>query len=102
MVGKPSLSRGTGAFCTIFDSAFQGPIPCPTTRGNRSNRLVRDLPVIRRAPKTGTLFMLEELPFEGRRRWYCDLDGADAPSFDDLEEAVIWGLDRAAGVVVRR
>ena len=57
--------------------------------------------MIRRAPKTGTLFVLEEVPFEGRRRWYCDLDGADAPSFDDLDEAVVWGLDRAAGVVVR-
>ncbi len=57
--------------------------------------------MIRRAPKTGTLFVLEEVPFEGRRRWCCHLDGADAPSFDDLEEAVIWGLDRAAGVVVR-
>jgi hypothetical protein len=57
--------------------------------------------VIRRAPKTGTLFVLEEVPFKGRRRCYCHLDGADAPSFDDLEEAVIWGLDRAAGVVVR-
>jgi len=57
--------------------------------------------VIRRAPKTGTLFVLEEVPFEGRRRWYCDLDGADAPSFGDLDEAVVWGLDRAAGVVVR-
>jgi len=57
--------------------------------------------VIRRAPKTGTLFVLEEVPFECRRRWYCDLDGADPPSFDDLDEAAVWGLDRAAGVVVR-
>ena len=45
--------------------------------------------------------MLEEVPFEEIRRWYCHLDGADAPSFDDLEEAVTWGLDPAAGVVVR-
>jgi hypothetical protein len=51
--------------------------------------------------KTGTFFVFEEVPFEGRRRWYGDWDGADAPSFDDLEEAVSWGLDRAAGVVVR-
>lgn len=57
--------------------------------------------MIRRAPKTGILFVLEEVPFEGRRRWYCHLDGADGPSFDHLEEAVIWGLDCAAGVVVR-
>lgn len=49
--------------------------------------------------RTGTFFVLEEEP--PRRRWYCHWDGADAPGFDSVDDAVAWGLQRARGVVVR-
>jgi hypothetical protein len=49
----------------------------------------------------GTLFVLEEQPPTTRLRWYCHWDGESAPGFDSVEEAVIWGLERASGVIVR-
>lgn len=55
----------------------------------------------REEARGGTLFVLEELPSPGRRRWFCHLDGLDAPSFDDVGAAIEWGLVHAHGVVVR-
>jgi hypothetical protein len=51
--------------------------------------------------RRGTLFVLEEQPPTTRLRWYCHGDVENAPGFDSVEEAVIWGLERASGVVVR-
>lgn len=50
--------------------------------------------------RRGTLFVLEDLPPD-RPRWFCHWDGAPAPGFDNLEDAVSWGLKRARTVVVR-
>jgi hypothetical protein len=49
----------------------------------------------------GALFVLEDDPPPTRLRWFCDWDGDAAPGFDDVDEAVAWGLARASGVVVR-
>jgi hypothetical protein len=49
----------------------------------------------------GRLFVLEDDPPPTRPRWFCDWDGNAAPGFDDLDQAVAWGLARARGVVVR-
>jgi hypothetical protein len=51
--------------------------------------------------RSGTLFVLEEDPPSDRARWYCHVDGEDAPGFDSADEAVEWGLRHARGVVVR-
>jgi hypothetical protein len=51
--------------------------------------------------RSGTLFVLEEDPPSDRRRWYCHWNGADAPGFDSVDDAVAWGLQRARGVVIR-
>jgi hypothetical protein len=51
--------------------------------------------------RSGTLFVLKEDPPSDRARWYCHLDGEDAPGFDSVDEAVEWGLQRATGVVIR-
>lgn len=51
--------------------------------------------------RRGTLFVLEVDPPSPDPRWYCHLDGDRAPGFDSPEEAVVWGLARARGVVVR-
>jgi hypothetical protein len=48
-----------------------------------------------------TLFVLEEDPPSDRTRWYCHLNGDDAPGFESVEDAVSWGLERATGVVIR-
>jgi len=49
----------------------------------------------------GTLFVLEDDPPPTRPRWFCHWDGADAPGFENLDDAVSWGLKRARTVVVR-
>jgi len=49
----------------------------------------------------GTFYVLEDDPPADRPRWYCHLDGRDSGGFDDVDEAVRWGLEHAAGVVVR-
>lgn len=51
--------------------------------------------------RRGTLFVLEADPPSARPRWFCHWDGAPAPGFDNLEDAVSWGLERARTVVVR-
>ena len=50
--------------------------------------------------RRGTLFVLEDDP-PTRIRWFCHWDGAPAPGFDNLDDAVSWGLERARTVVVR-
>jgi hypothetical protein len=52
----------------------------------------------------GTLFVLEDDPQDDaptRPRWFCHWDGASAPGFEDLDDAVRWGLERARTVIVR-
>jgi hypothetical protein len=49
----------------------------------------------------GTLWVLEDPPPATRPRWYCHLDGSPAPAFDDVDEAVRWGLENASTVLVR-
>ena len=61
----------------------------PTPRGQRAES------------RHGTLYVLEEPPPASRPRWYCHWDGRAAPGFDDVDEAVAWGLERAGRVVVR-
>jgi hypothetical protein len=51
--------------------------------------------------RRGTLFVLENDPPPARPRWFCHWDGVPAPAFDNLEDAVSWGLERARTVVVR-
>jgi hypothetical protein len=49
----------------------------------------------------GTHFVLEDEPPPNGPRWFCHWDGNDAPGFDDVDEAVAWGMVRARGIVVR-
>jgi hypothetical protein len=49
----------------------------------------------------GTFYVLEDDPPADRPRWYCHQDGRDSGGFDDVDEAVRWGLEHTAGVVVR-
>ena len=49
----------------------------------------------------GTLFVLEDDPPPTRPRWFCHWDGVPAPGFEDPEDAVSWGLERARTVIVR-
>jgi hypothetical protein len=49
----------------------------------------------------GTLYVLEDPPPAIRPRWYCHWDGQAAPGFDNVDEAVAWGLERARCVLVR-
>jgi hypothetical protein len=54
--------------------------------------------------RRGTLFVLEDDPDDPpstRPRWFCHWDGAPAPGFENLEDAVSWGLERARTVIVR-
>jgi len=51
--------------------------------------------------RRGTLYVLEDDPPATRPRWYCHWDGGSAPGFENLEDAVSWGLTRARTVVVR-
>jgi hypothetical protein len=51
--------------------------------------------------RRGTLYVLEDDPPGTRPRWYCHWDGASAPGFENLDDAVSWGLERARTVVVR-
>ncbi len=51
--------------------------------------------------RRGTLFVLEDDPPPTRPRWFCHWDGASAPGFESLDEAVSWGLERARTVIVR-
>lgn len=50
---------------------------------------------------SGTFFVLEDDPPATRPRWFCHWDGDDAPGFDDVEDAVSWGLAHARSVVIR-
>jgi hypothetical protein len=52
-------------------------------------------------PRRGTLFVLEEDPPPTGPRWFCHWDGASAPGFESLDDAVGWGLERARTVIVR-
>jgi len=51
--------------------------------------------------RRGTLFVLEDDPPPTGPRWFCHWDGASAPGFENLEDAVSWGLRRARTVIVR-
>ena len=51
--------------------------------------------------RRGTVFVLEEDPPPERPRWFCHWDGASAPGFESLDDAVGWGLERARTVIVR-
>ena len=51
--------------------------------------------------RRGTLFVLEDDPPATRPRWFCHWDGAFAPGFENLDDAVSWGLERARTVIVR-
>jgi len=51
--------------------------------------------------RRGTLFVLEDDPPPTRPRWFCHWDGASAPGFESLDDAVSWGLKRARTVIVR-
>ena len=51
--------------------------------------------------RRGTLFVLEEDPPPTGPRWFCHWDGASAPGFESLDDAVSWGLERARTVIVR-
>src|ERR1700722_4933138 len=51
--------------------------------------------------RRGTLFVLEDDPPPTRPRWFCHWDGASAPGFESLDDAVSWGLERARTVIVR-
>src|SRR5580704_14093593 len=51
--------------------------------------------------RRGTLFVIEDDPPPTRPRWFCHWDGASAPGFEHLDDAVSWGLERARTVVVR-
>lgn len=53
------------------------------------------------AGRRGTLYVLEDDPPATRGRWFCHWDGSHAPGFENLEDAVSWGLARARSVVVR-
>jgi hypothetical protein len=45
--------------------------------------------------------VLEDPPPVTRPRWFCHWDGATAPGFENVEEAIAWGLSLATSVVVR-
>jgi hypothetical protein len=51
--------------------------------------------------RRGTFWVLEDSPPATRPRWFCHWDGADAPGFESVEEAVACGLSRAVSVIVR-
>lgn len=51
--------------------------------------------------RSGTVFVLEDDPPTTRPRWFCHWDGVEAPGFEDVEEAISWGLARARSVVIR-
>ncbi len=51
--------------------------------------------------RSGTLFVLEDDPPPARPRWFCHWDEASAPGFQNLDDAVSWGLKRARTVIVR-
>jgi len=51
--------------------------------------------------RRGTLFVLEDDPPPTGPRWFCHWDGASAPGFENLDDAVSWGLGRARTVIVR-
>jgi hypothetical protein len=50
--------------------------------------------------RRGTLFVFEDDP-PTHPRWFCHWDGASAPGFESLDDAVSWGLERARTVLVR-
>jgi hypothetical protein len=45
--------------------------------------------------------VLENDPSPTGPRWFCHWDGASAPGFEHLDDAVSWGLERARTVIVR-
>src|SRR5689334_17391417 len=51
--------------------------------------------------RQGTVWVSEDEPPATRPRWYAHWDGAFATSFDSLEDAVSWGLERARTIIVR-
>jgi hypothetical protein len=51
--------------------------------------------------RQGTVWVREDEPPATRPRWYVHWDGASATSFDMLEDAVSWGLERARTIIVR-
>ena len=73
------------------------------SRGERAERVSPAGPAAGGAAggRRGTVFVLEEDPPPERPRWFCHWDGASAPGFESLDDAVSWGLDRARTVIVR-
>ena len=73
------------------------------SRGERAERVSPAGPAAGGAAggRRGTVFVLEEDPPPERPRWFCHWDGASAPDFESLDDAVSWGLERARTVIVR-
>src|SRR5271169_2125675 len=71
-------------------------------RGERAERVSPAGPAAGGAAgrRRGTLFVFEDDPPAGPR-WFCHWDGASAPGFESLDDAVSWGLERARTVIVR-
>jgi len=71
-------------------------------RGERAERVSPAGPAAGGAAdrRRGTLFVFEDDP-PARPRWFCHWDGASAPGFESLDDAVSWGLERARTVIVR-
>jgi hypothetical protein len=73
------------------------------SRGERAGRVSPAGPAAGGAAdgRRGTVFVLEEEPPPECPRWFCHWDGASAPGFESLDDAVSWGLERARTVIVR-
>ena len=73
------------------------------SRGERTERVSPAGPAAGGAAdgRRGTLFVFEDDPPPTRPRWFCHWDGASAPGFENLDDAVSWGLERARTVIVR-
>jgi hypothetical protein len=72
------------------------------SRGERAGRVSPAGPAAGGAAdrRRGTLFVFEDDP-PARPRWFCHWDGVSAPGFENLDDAVSWGLERARTVIVR-
>jgi len=58
-------------------------------------------PMTEARDRHGTFWVLEDPPPATRPRWFCHWNGADAPGFENVNDAVTWGLCRAVTVMIR-